>query len=89
MKREVKVFVTTQHETKSLSFKIGFNETGLDLDELELMHEFMMVEDHNRVPVDVLADILEQHYTHSICVDVMGKPMQYTYMMNMVKEYAD
>ena len=47
MKREIKVFVTTQHETKSLSFKIGFDKNGLDLNELELMYEFMLIGHHN------------------------------------------
>lgn len=89
MKREIKVFVTTQHETKSLSFKIGFNENGLDLNELELMYEFMLIDHHNRVPVEVLYDILVNHGCHTYLIKECGKPMQYTFVLNKVKIYED
>ncbi len=89
MKREIKVFVTTQHETKSLSFKIGYDKNGLDLNELELMYEFMLIGHHNRIPVDVLADILVKYDCHTYLIKECGKPIQYTFVINKVKAYAD
>ncbi len=89
-KVEITVLITTQHSSRTTSFKLNLDENDqFDLDDITYIYDMLVLSKENRIPVEVLYDILVNHGCHTYLIKECGKPMQYTFVLNKVKFYED
>ena len=90
MKIEINVLITTQHHSRTTSFKLNSDDNGhFDLNGLTYIYDMLVISKENRIPVEVLYDVLVNHGSHTYLITECGKPMQYTFVINKVKYYED